>query len=37
VAADPDGVIIGTEVSVAGTVTVVVPPLEVKTDETLFD
>jgi len=37
VATEPDGVTIGTEVSVAGTVMVVVPPFEVKTDETTYD
>jgi hypothetical protein len=37
VATDPDGVTIGTEVSVAGTVVVVVPPDGVKTDETTTD
>jgi len=37
VATEPDGVTIGTVVSVAGTVTVVVPPYGVKTDEISTD
>jgi hypothetical protein len=37
VATDPLGVTIGTEVSVAGTVVVVVPPDGVRTDETRTD
>jgi hypothetical protein len=37
VATDPDGVTIGTEVSVAGIVVVVVPPPGVRTDEMVGD
>jgi hypothetical protein len=37
VATDPDGVTIGTEVSVAGMVVVVVPPDGVRTEETTTD
>jgi hypothetical protein len=37
VATDPDGVTIGTAVSVAGMVVVVVPPDGVRTDETTGD